>query len=68
MKTVGPLNYRKIRLFYRKNWDILWTILVVILFLIVAVIIAGLISFGLFRVGKKKSEALIAGTRNVELE
>ena len=40
----------------------------VILFLIVAVITAGLISFGLFKVGKKTSENLIAGTRNVELK
>ena len=36
----------------------------VVLFLIVAVIMAGLISFGLFMVGKKKSENLIIKTSN----
>lgn len=36
----------------------------VVLFLIVAVAIAGLISFGLFRVGKQKSETLSLYTRN----
>lgn len=36
----------------------------VVLFLVVAVVIAGLISFGLFKVGKKKSETLVIETRN----
>ena len=36
----------------------------VVLFLIVTIVMAGLISYGLFKVGKKKSETLSLYTRN----